>query len=90
MRLQWLSMEHYRLHMVEEWPDGFYKEATLAAIHSAMSAPGRSRGAGVHHLPEPKEKLGTPRIPSEIGVLKRIIHTANLQCIMKHVISKRR
>ena len=45
MRLQWLSMEHYRLHIVEEWPDGSYKEATLAAIHSAIERAGQnSRG----------------------------------------------
>ena len=39
----------------------------------------------MHHLPEPKEKLATPRIPSGIGVLERIIHS-NLRCIMKYVI----
>jgi hypothetical protein len=36
MHFQWLSMEHYRLHIAEEWPDGPYKEATLAAIHSTI------------------------------------------------------
>jgi len=33
MRNQWLAMEHYRLHAVEEWPDSARKEAVLAAIH---------------------------------------------------------
>jgi hypothetical protein len=42
MRLQWLSMEHYRLHIVEEWPDGSYKEATLAAIHSTIKRTGQN------------------------------------------------
>ena len=36
MLAQWLQMEHYRLHCVEEWPDGPYKETVLVAIHSAL------------------------------------------------------
>ncbi|HEY1337501.1 MAG TPA: hypothetical protein VGF59_08320 [Bryobacteraceae bacterium] len=33
---QWIKMEHYRLHSVEEWPESPYKDATLAAIYSAL------------------------------------------------------
>lgn len=36
MYSQWIQMEHYRLHSVENWPDGAYKRATLAAIHSTL------------------------------------------------------
>lgn len=33
---QFMKMEHYRLHRAEEWPDSPYKEAVLAAVHSAL------------------------------------------------------
>jgi hypothetical protein len=33
---QWIAMEHYRLHTVEEWPASPYKDATLAAIYSSL------------------------------------------------------
>src|SRR6266699_1981161 len=33
---QWSRMEHYRLHSAETLPDGPYKEAVLAAIHSGL------------------------------------------------------
>jgi len=36
MNRQWVTMEHYRLHSVERWPDSPYKEAVIAAIHSAL------------------------------------------------------
>jgi hypothetical protein len=35
---QWIMIEHYRLHCAEPWPDSDYKEALLAAIHSALNA----------------------------------------------------
>jgi hypothetical protein len=38
MRSAWISIEHYRLHLVEEWPESPYKEATLAAIRSALES----------------------------------------------------
>jgi len=38
MHPEWLAMEHYRLHVVEEWPDGPYKHAALAAIHSTLDS----------------------------------------------------
>jgi hypothetical protein len=33
---EWLSQEHHRLHIVEEWPDGPQKEAVLASIRSKL------------------------------------------------------
>lgn len=33
---QWIRMEHYRLHTAEDWPESPQKDATLAAIHSAL------------------------------------------------------
>ena len=33
---QWIRMEHYRLHGVEEWPDSSHKDATLISIRSAL------------------------------------------------------
>ena len=33
---QWISMEHYRLHCVEEWPDSSLEHATLTSIRSAL------------------------------------------------------
>ena len=36
MQKQWIAMEHYRLHMAEEWPDSAYKRSTLAAIRSML------------------------------------------------------
>jgi len=38
MHLEWLAMEHYRLHVVEEWPDGPHKHAAMAAIHSTLES----------------------------------------------------
>jgi hypothetical protein len=38
MHLEWLAVEHYRLHVVEEWPDGPHKHAALAGIHSTLES----------------------------------------------------
>ena len=32
----WIQMEHYRFHLVEDWPENPYKHATLAAIRSIL------------------------------------------------------
>lgn len=32
----WLAMEHYRLHVVEQWPDGPRKQAAIAAVRSSL------------------------------------------------------
>ncbi len=34
----WASMERYRLDVVSTWPPSPYKDATLAAIHSALAS----------------------------------------------------
>ena len=34
--VQWIKMEHYRLHTVDTWPDSPHKEVLLTAIHSAL------------------------------------------------------
>jgi len=36
MNFEWIAMEHQRLHLIEEWPEGSYKEAALAAVHSTL------------------------------------------------------
>jgi hypothetical protein len=38
MNTQWLAMEHYRLHVVEQWPDGPHKEAALTAVRSTIES----------------------------------------------------
>ena len=41
--LEWLAVEHYRIHLMELWPDGPRKEAGLAAAHSAIESMGCMR-----------------------------------------------
>jgi hypothetical protein len=36
MKKQWISMEHYRLHAIEAWPAGPYKNAALGAVRSKL------------------------------------------------------
>ena len=38
MYTEWLAMEHYRIHLMEEWPDGPRKDAGLAAAYAALEA----------------------------------------------------
>ena len=75
MGLQWLSWEQYRLNIVEEWPDGPYKDATLAAIHSTIER-------ALQNSPAPAEvpgsiiilnhgRSGTPQVHSEIESRQR-------------------
>jgi hypothetical protein len=33
-----LAMEHYRLHLIEQWPAGAQKEAALASVHSSLKS----------------------------------------------------
>lgn len=37
MYTEWLAMEHYRMHLIERWPDSDRKEASLAAVRSAIA-----------------------------------------------------
>lgn len=32
-----LAMEHYRLHVVEAWPDGLHKQAVLETIRESLA-----------------------------------------------------
>jgi hypothetical protein len=36
MLKQWMAMEHYRWHAVQEWADSEHKRITLAAIRCTM------------------------------------------------------
>jgi hypothetical protein len=36
MHREWLAFEHYRIHMMELWPDGPGKEAGLSAARSGI------------------------------------------------------
>ena len=36
MIMQWVSVEHHRLHQIELWPDSLRKRAALSATHSAL------------------------------------------------------
>lgn len=38
MNKQWLAMEHYRMHVIEQWPDSPRKHAALAAARSAIAS----------------------------------------------------
>jgi hypothetical protein len=41
MHSEWLAMEHYRIHLMETWPEGPVKEAGPAAAWSALESPPR-------------------------------------------------
>lgn len=42
MNANWIAMEHYRLHVVEDWAEGPRKDAALTAIRSALDGLERS------------------------------------------------
>jgi len=48
MLSEWIMGEHHRLHIVEEWPAGPYKEAVLAAIRSTLDSLMRDFRAAVN------------------------------------------
>ena len=75
---QLMQVEHYRLHLVEGWPDGPHKQAVLAGIRSAlerlqaacpdcqpmcMVCASRRRQAAVLQVPAP-----SPALPEIIRV----------------------
>jgi len=37
---RWLAVEHYRMHLVENWPDSDEKTATLNSIRATMASLG--------------------------------------------------
>jgi hypothetical protein len=46
MLSNWIAAEHYRLHLVEQWPNSPRKQATLAAVYSTLASLGQdSRSA---------------------------------------------
>ena len=55
-----ISMEHYRLHTVEEWPASPLRDATLAAIRSALA---RLFGRGVAETAEHRCSICLARAP---------------------------
>ena len=36
MHVEWIAFEHYRIHVIEQWPDGPMKQAGLASARSAL------------------------------------------------------
>lgn len=38
MYTEWLATEHHRIHLIEEWPEGPIKEASLASARSALDS----------------------------------------------------
>ena len=44
-----LAMEHYRLHVIERWPEGANKDAALAGIRSALASLLRSSSGDTAH-----------------------------------------
>ncbi|HLX43267.1 MAG TPA: hypothetical protein VKR43_07525 [Bryobacteraceae bacterium] len=46
---EWIAIEHYRLHLVENWPHSAHREATLAAIYSTLSGLDRNWRSTARH-----------------------------------------
>jgi hypothetical protein len=46
MHSEWLAMEHYRIHLMESWPDGPRKEAGLASARSGLESLARTVSEG--------------------------------------------
>jgi hypothetical protein len=44
-----LAMEHHRLHVIEQWPEGPEKRARLAAVRSAIAGLERLEAPGAKH-----------------------------------------
>ena len=44
-----LAMEHHRLHVIEQWPEGPEKWARLEAVRSAIAALERLEAPGVEY-----------------------------------------
>jgi hypothetical protein len=42
MHKDWLAMEHYRLHVIEHWPEGPVKAARLAAVRATIESLART------------------------------------------------
>ncbi len=46
MLIESLAMEHYRLHVIERWPESGKKTAALAGVRSAIESLLREESAG--------------------------------------------
>ena len=64
MRHQWIASEHHRLHTVEGWPDGPYKEATLCAIRSTLAR--LAQDPSLADLPACEVCLGRSRVSAVV------------------------
>lgn len=38
MQSEWLAVEHHRIHLMEQWPDGPRKEAGLNSARSTLNS----------------------------------------------------
>ena len=38
MHAEWVAAEHYRLHVIEEWPESPRKAVALSAIQSSLQS----------------------------------------------------
>jgi hypothetical protein len=43
----WMAMEHYRMHVMEQWPEGARKQAGLSAVRSTLAGLERDYPAAV-------------------------------------------
>ena len=50
MHKEWLAAEHYRMHLMEGWPEGSLKEAGLTAARSAIEGLVRTMPEGCSYV----------------------------------------
>jgi len=70
MNFEWIAMEHHRLHLIEEWPEGPHKSAALAAIHSTLESLMRTSRKG--NLPVCQVCVGRSNAPTVVPFPKLI------------------
>lgn len=81
MLSDWISMEHYRLHVVENLPDSHLKQATISAIHSSLARLGQDP----HSLAGSAECLICSSRPKPVLKLgDRKVHAAGLALVVGH------
>lgn len=70
MYTEWLAMEHYRMHLMEQWPEGARKDAGLAAARAAIEGLEQGAPAGskfVCDVCANRKEAGTPASQETIG-----------------------
>ena len=75
MQRQWIAMEHYRLHSVEEWPDSPRKQATLTAIRSTLDSVGQADAIGAQECSICLSRQRGPEVlqfPQRPGIVSRV------------------